>query len=464
MRSCPDPRRHSIGGDATAARLAALAAFAVFAAAVAAAAGADTRWGADYFPNVLLTTHEGRTVRFYDDLIKGKIVAIDLIYTTCQYACPLETARLAQVQRLIGERMGRDVFFYSITIDPDHDSPAVLAEYARQYRAGPGWLFLTGSKADIDLLSRKLGLYSPPDPANPDGHLPYLVVGNETTGQWMRNSAVDNPKFLARTIGDWLNGWRTAQQWALKSYAEAPQTPFDAGQYTFGYHCAACHTIGGGARIGPDLDGVTTRRDRDWLRRFIVSPDRMNAAGDPIAAALRTSYQQARMPNLDLSDEDASAVIDYLDEQSRVLHPAVAEVPAASGRFRRSADERARVIIDAYLRIQQALYADTIDSTGGQARTIAIEAAAIGVPADSMRRAATALAGSADLAGSRAAFGTLSDALVAFIRSSGIDPGDGVTLAFCPMARKSWLQKGSRIENPFYGTSMPDCGRLSGSP
>src|SRR5260221_10368088 len=86
----------------------------------------NTRWGADYFPNVPLTTQDGVRVRFYDDLIKGKIVAINLIYTTCKYACPLETARLSQVAKLLGDRMGRDVFFYSITIDPDHDTPEVL--------------------------------------------------------------------------------------------------------------------------------------------------------------------------------------------------------------------------------------------------------------------------------------------------------------------------------------------------
>src|SRR3954447_12031859 len=88
------------------------------------AAGQNSRWGANYFPNVTLTTQDGASVHFYDDLIKGKIVAINLIYTTCKFACPLETARLAQVQHLIGERMGRDVFFYSITIDPEHDTPA----------------------------------------------------------------------------------------------------------------------------------------------------------------------------------------------------------------------------------------------------------------------------------------------------------------------------------------------------
>ena len=83
--------------------IAALAA-AVFSMRVAAD---NSRWGADYFPNVTLTTHEGKTVRFYDDLIKGKIVAINLIYTTCKFACPLETARLAQVQNVLGDRLQR---------------------------------------------------------------------------------------------------------------------------------------------------------------------------------------------------------------------------------------------------------------------------------------------------------------------------------------------------------------------
>src|SRR6476469_454644 len=134
----------------------------------------NTRWGADYFPNVTLTTQDGKVVHFYDDLIKGKTVAIDLIYTTCQYACPLENARLAQVQRVLGDRVGRDIFFYSITIDPEHDTPQVLNEYARKYHVGPGWLFLTGKAADIERLSRKLGLYSEPDPNDPDGHTPML--------------------------------------------------------------------------------------------------------------------------------------------------------------------------------------------------------------------------------------------------------------------------------------------------
>src|SRR6476620_6972684 len=89
-------------------------------------AGADNaRWGANYFPNVILTTQDGTKVHFYDDVIKGKIVVIDLIYTHCVDACPLETARLAQVQKMLGDRVGKDIFFYSIRIDPHRDTPKV---------------------------------------------------------------------------------------------------------------------------------------------------------------------------------------------------------------------------------------------------------------------------------------------------------------------------------------------------
>src|SRR3954464_13124980 len=192
--------------------------------------GAESRWGANYFPNVPLTTQDGKDVRFYD-LIKGKIVAIDLIYTNCQYSCPLETARLARMQQLLGDRMGREVFFISISIDPEHDTPAALKAYAEKYQAGPGWIFLTGKLSDLDLLSKKLGLWSDPTQTQ-DGHTPMLLVGNEATGQWMQTSALDNPAYTARILTDWLTSWKSAQ--GGKSYAEAPALakPKD-GEYQF---------------------------------------------------------------------------------------------------------------------------------------------------------------------------------------------------------------------------------------
>ncbi len=216
-----------------------------------ASAVASNPWGADYFPNVSLTTHEGKVVHFYDDLLKGKAVAINLIYTHCSASCPLETAKLAQVQRLLGDRVGSDIFFYSISIDPKHDTPEVLKAYAQKFHVGPGWLFLTGKEEDIKLLARKLGLSSLTDAANRDGHMPSLMVGNESTGQWMRNSAVDDPRFLATTIGNFL-GWKTHEP--ARSYADLRELPkVDRGAYLFKTRCAAC-------RAGQDARRGRSRR------------------------------------------------------------------------------------------------------------------------------------------------------------------------------------------------------------
>jgi protein SCO1 len=276
---------------------------------------ASARWGADYFPNVPLITQDGQTVRFYDDLLKDKIVAIDLVYTRCQFECPLETARMAQVQQLLGDRVGRDIFFYSISIDSEWDTPKILKAYAEKYHAGPGWQFLTGRREDVELISKKLGLYSDPKRSR-DGHTAALMIGNVASGQWMRNSATDNPRFLAVMIGDFLNSWRDHKAEPAKSYAEAPSLVVGQGEYLFASRCAACHTLGGGDYIGPDLHGVTAVRDRAWLSRFIKTPDRMLAEKDATALTLMAKYKQVPMPNLLLGDGDVAALMAYLDAKS----------------------------------------------------------------------------------------------------------------------------------------------------
>ena len=107
----------------------------VFLSAIAAGpVGARTPWGADYFPNVVLTTHEGEEVRFYDDLVDGGVVAINFMFTSCKDVCPAEVARLRQVQKLLGDRVGQDIFMYSISIDPEVDTPEVLAEYRSKFK------------------------------------------------------------------------------------------------------------------------------------------------------------------------------------------------------------------------------------------------------------------------------------------------------------------------------------------
>ena len=427
------------------------------------AAADNARWGAGYFPNVTLTTQDGVEVRFYDDLVKGKIVAINLIYTTCKYACPLETARLTQVAKLLGDRMGRDIYFYSISIDPEHDTPQVLKAYAEKYQVGPGWLFLTGNRTEIDAISKKLGLYSAPDPSNPDGHTPMLLIGNEETAQWMRISAMDNPKFMSRTIGDWLNSWQTAKK-PTKSYSDVPEFKLDEGAYMFRNHCAACHTIGRGERFGPDLAGVTARRDRDWLARFIVDPEAVRAAKDATALALRAKYQQVVMPSLDLSAGDATVLVDYMERQSR----AVGETPGSAASANNGATIAAsptsavnlKPMLDAYLRIQRGLHVDSLEGVAADARAIAAEAAKLGAGGAPIQTQAGDLETAGTLAAARAAFGRVGDAIIRYAKEAGVTFDADIKVAYCPMVNKQWMQKGDVVQNPFYGKSMSDCGRI----
>jgi protein SCO1/2 len=289
-------------------------------------ARASSRWGANYFPNVTLITQDGKPVKFYDDLLKGKIVAIDLIYTQCKDECPLETARLRQVQKLLGDRVGKDIFFYSISIDPKHDTPEVLHDYAEMYNAGPGWYFLTGKEEDIILISKKLGLYSPD--WGRDGHTAAVVIGNEPAGQWMQNSATDNPHFLANQIGEFIDNYTHHEPVRQAAAVQEPGKldKLDPGDYLFASHCAACHTIGDGRKVGPDLAGITTRRDHAWLVRYIAAPDKLLDAKDPIAVQLFQQYKHVRMPNLHLGDADVAVVIDFLEK-----HKGAQAIDAATG-------------------------------------------------------------------------------------------------------------------------------------
>ncbi len=291
------------------------------------------RWGANYFPNVPLLTHEGETVHFFDDLIEGKVVVINFIYTSCTDACPLGTARFKTVQQILGDRVGHDVFMYSISIDPERDTPERLAEYAKRHRAGPGWTFLTGKESDIELVRKKLGLYIEGLVEERDHNMSF-VIGNQRTGQWMKRSPMDNPYFLADQIGTWLTNWKTPSELSKNDYAKAPllQAP-SMGENLFRTRCTICHTIGAGNlqhtvgggeiaemdrhRAGPDLMHVTEKRDPAWLARWLANPEQMLAAKDPIVMELYSEWGEVLMPNLRLNEVEVNALIEYLDAESR---------------------------------------------------------------------------------------------------------------------------------------------------
>jgi protein SCO1/2 len=283
------------------------AAIALSAAGTAAAAPPGSPWGANYFPNVTLTTHDGREVKFYDDLVKDKHVVVTFIYSRCNKQCGPMTANLVRVKRIIGDRAGKDIHFYSITMDPERDTPEVLSAYARAYKAGDGWTFLTGKKEDLDLLRKKFGDMNPVE-----DHSVNIRIGNDRIGQWMATSALDNPQFLANVIENWLDpGWTGSKP--ARSYTDAPPIPRPSpGQAIFAAKCAACHEPGG-TSVGPDLAGVVARRDRAWLTEWIKAPEKLVAAGDRAAVELVASHDGVLMPNQDLSDRDVAAVIEFLE-------------------------------------------------------------------------------------------------------------------------------------------------------
>ena len=120
--------------------LAAAAAVAIAIVAISLPRSGQTQnrpWSEGYVPNLPVVTQDGKTVRFYDDLIKGKIVILSFIYTSCQDICPLTTARLSLVEEKLGDAAGRDIFLISMTVDPEHDTPARLKEFAQAFSAGP---------------------------------------------------------------------------------------------------------------------------------------------------------------------------------------------------------------------------------------------------------------------------------------------------------------------------------------
>jgi protein SCO1/2 len=171
-------------------------------AALASPARPASQDGADWFTNVAVRTQEGRTLRFYDDVMQGRILLINFFFTECDAICPLMTENLARVQALLAPRVGRDILMVSITLRPEHDTPEVLAAYARTYGVGPGWLFLTGGKADIELLRHRLGFVDsdPVQDADAEQHIGTVRIANEPLHRWAMCPALVDPAVLVRTV------------------------------------------------------------------------------------------------------------------------------------------------------------------------------------------------------------------------------------------------------------------------
>ena len=186
-----------------------------------------------HLPNVRLTDHEGRTHLFYDNLVRGKAVAINFMYASCSKTCEVASQNLSRLQDELGARLGRQVSLYSITLDPEHDTPEALAAYRQHFGAKPGWTFLKpDSTADVTMLRRKLGVYEI-DPAvdaelSLSNHTGIVVLGNEPSGRWTMIPSLLHPVRIRQAIERIL---LPPEQWARGDAVvqEVPREDSDAG-------------------------------------------------------------------------------------------------------------------------------------------------------------------------------------------------------------------------------------------
>lgn len=154
-----------------------------------------------YFGDTPVVDQDGRELRFYSDLLMGKIVIINSFFTTCEQSCPRMAGTLAEIQRRLGPRLGTDVSIISITVDPEQESPQKLKAYADKLAAKPGWIFLTGTKANVSAVLHKLGQYVD----DKQDHLSVFLIGNERTGLWKKAfglSAADDVMRVVQSVLD----------------------------------------------------------------------------------------------------------------------------------------------------------------------------------------------------------------------------------------------------------------------
>lgn len=166
-------------------------------------------------PDVPVLDQDGRTLHFYTDLIKGKTVAINFIFTNCTTICPPLAATFARVQKELGDKVGKEVHFISISVDPLTDTPERLKAWGAKFKAGTGWTFVTGNKEDIDKLLAALGA----SVARREDHTPSVIVGNDSRSVWTRTYGLARPSLMVGLIENVLAG-KVEDQQAVKEPAK----------------------------------------------------------------------------------------------------------------------------------------------------------------------------------------------------------------------------------------------------
>jgi len=137
-------------------------------------------------------------VRFKTEVVGDRIVVLDFVYTTCTTVCPVLSALFSQLQGKLGDRLGRDVFLVSVTVDPNRDTPARLKAYAAKHGAGEGWTWLTGDKSSVDRVLKGLEAYT----ANFEDHPSQVMVGDGRSGVWTRFYGFPSPAQILAKVDE----------------------------------------------------------------------------------------------------------------------------------------------------------------------------------------------------------------------------------------------------------------------
>lgn len=154
------------------------------------------------FPNPRLITHEGKTVRFYDDLVHGRVVMLNFAYTHCDGKCPKSAVQLVAAQRTLAERFGQSVTLLTLSLDPERDTPEAMRAYIEAHGGGPNWVWLTGRKDDIEAIRRFVGVVErdPVLDADRSRHTSLVLIGNDRAGRWSALSALVSPKQIVELV------------------------------------------------------------------------------------------------------------------------------------------------------------------------------------------------------------------------------------------------------------------------
>ena len=144
-------------------------------------------------PDIEVVNQDGQHVRFNSQVVEGRIAIVTGFFTTCSSMCPITQEKLAQVAKLLGPRLGKDVVIVSVSVDAENDTPARMKDWAEKFHIGHGWTLLSGNRPEVDTLLKSLGLFV----ELRQRHQSALMIGSAATG-WVRISSWTAPEKLAR--------------------------------------------------------------------------------------------------------------------------------------------------------------------------------------------------------------------------------------------------------------------------